>query len=160
MLALAVGIVIAFGPSDEGADTPLDPENAGPEGGQAVARVLADEGVDVSVVRSAERLAAEETGTGTTVVVTSAEQLGSSTVEQLLEETDGASVVVVDLPGYLLEDVGVPGFPGYADTGDALPADGHRGARDALDERPHSASASADIPATPMPVVHASEEAA
>ena len=47
-----------------------------------------------------------------------------------------------------------------ADLGHALAADRDRGARDALDERPHSASASADIPVTPMPVVHASEEAA
>ena len=46
------------------------------------------------------------------------------------------------------------------DLGHALAADGHRGARDALDERPHRASASADIPATPMPVVHASDDAA
>ena len=47
-----------------------------------------------------------------------------------------------------------------ADLGDALALDRDRGARDALDERPHVASARADMPATPTPVVHASEDAA
>ncbi len=123
MLVLAVVVVILFGPSNDGENTPLDPENPGPGGAQALARVLDDEGVDVSVVRSADRFEAAEAGPGTTVVVTSSERLGTSTVEHLLEQAAGARVVVVDPPSWVLEDLDVPGSPGFVDTSDPVPAD-------------------------------------
>lgn len=132
MLVVAVVVVLAFGPSDEGAGTPLDPDNPGPEGAQAVARVLEEEGVDVAVVRSADRLEAAGAGAGTTVVVTSAERLGSSTIERLLDDAGEARVVVVDPPTYLLEDLGVPGYPGFADGGEPIPADCDDGALDEI----------------------------
>ena len=60
-----------------------------------MARVLADRGVDVTVVRSADALAEAGTGTGDTVVVTSADRLGTSTSRRLLADTRGADLVVV-----------------------------------------------------------------
>ncbi len=132
MLVLAVAVVILVGPSGEGRSTPLDPDNPGPEGAQAVARVLEDEGVDVSVVRSADRLEATSAGEGTTVVVTSAHWLGAGTVERLLEHAGAARVVVVDPPAHLLEALGVPGYPGYVGTDGALAADCTDGALDDL----------------------------
>ncbi len=122
MLVLAVALVILVTPSDEGGDTRLDPDNPGPEGAQAVARVLDDEGVDVSVARSADALEAIDVGADTTIVVTSTEWLGTSTIERLLDHAGEARVVVVD-PTFLLDDLGVPGDPGFVDTDDPLAAD-------------------------------------
>ena len=54
LLALAAGWWVARDSEEYGGD--LDPRNPGPEGGQAVATVLADEGVDVTIARSAADL--------------------------------------------------------------------------------------------------------
>ncbi|GAB3200299.1 DUF4350 domain-containing protein [Nocardioides hungaricus] len=77
---------------------PLDPDNPSPDGAQAVARVLADQGVDVTVVRSADALDAASVDAGTTVLVTSTDQLGRSTVRRLLQSADGATLVLAE-PG-------------------------------------------------------------
>ena len=60
----------------------LDPDNPDPDGAQALARVLDDQGVDVTVVRDADALEAEDVA-GTTVLVTSTDLLGESTIERL-----------------------------------------------------------------------------
>ena len=74
----------------------LDPENPGMEGSQALAEVLENEGVDVQVVRSAEALAQAQADQSTTVIVTSTQNLGPSTADRLLDDTAGATLVVVD----------------------------------------------------------------
>ena len=73
-----VAVVLALG--DGGlppARRPLDPQNPDPDGAQAVARVLADEGVEVTIVRTADALHDADVGPGTTVLVTSHRQAGA-----------------------------------------------------------------------------------
>ena len=73
--------------------------------------MLEDEGVDVHVARSADAFDDEEVGSGTTVVVTSTEQLGDSTLTGLLEQTGDARLVFVE-PGPLVTgELGLSGFP-------------------------------------------------
>ena len=80
-----------------GADntTPMDPDNAGPEGTRAVARVLDNDGVDVDVARDADALEAIAVGSDTSVVVVLPSYLGEATVDRLLEHTSGAAHVIV-----------------------------------------------------------------
>jgi hypothetical protein len=73
----------------------LDPMNPAPNGAQAVARVLAEQGVDVQIARSAAELDRIRPGAGTTVVVTSAGELVPSTVQRLRSAAAGAQIVVV-----------------------------------------------------------------
>lgn len=75
---------------------PLDPENPGPRGGQAVAQVLAEQGVDVTVARSAADLADADPDAGTSVVVTGSQRLSPSTTDHLLETAGGARLVLVE----------------------------------------------------------------
>ena len=88
-----------------------------------MARVLDDQGVEVDVVRSADDL--EEAGVdgSATVVVTSSEQLGGSTVGRLLADTRGARLVLVDPGPELLWLLDRPGGGGSVPTGDPVPAD-------------------------------------
>lgn len=88
--------------------TPWDPENPGPEGARAVAQVLDDHGVDVQVVRSAAALDRADVGAAT-VVVTSADQLGETTVRRLLARVPRTQLVLVEPPPQLAAGLGVPG---------------------------------------------------
>ncbi len=95
-LARAVFVVLVLGGGSASTD-PLDPDNPGHLGGRALAQVLGDEGVEVDVVRSADGLDGAGVDAGTTVLVTSADSLGESTVERL--RAAGAGHVVVAVPG-------------------------------------------------------------
>jgi hypothetical protein len=95
LAALAVVLLLGTG-ARTGAR--LDPDNPGSAGGRAVARVLADQGVDVEVVRSAADLEAATVDGSTTVLVTSSDSLGRSTADRLLDHAAGARVVVAE-PG-------------------------------------------------------------
>jgi hypothetical protein len=86
--------------------TELDPDNPGPDGAQALARVLDDEGVDVTVARDAGALESTDVAADTTVVVTSAQYLGEKTTERLLAHTRGASLVLVDPGPGLVDAIG------------------------------------------------------
>ena len=96
---------------------PLDPRNPAHDGGQAVARVLADNGVDVQVARGEENLLEEEVDAGTAVVVTNPGELGGSTLKRLREhgKEAGAIVVVGDSAvvggQFGIEDASVGGRP-------------------------------------------------
>lgn len=108
-LLAAVAVVLSSG---QGARTyeRLDPANPGPDGAQAVARVLVDQDVEVSVVRGADAFDRADVAGGTTVVVTSTDSLGSSTWERLREHAAAARVVLVD-PGAGLVAAGSLGPP-------------------------------------------------
>ena len=111
--AFVLAVVLVIWSTDGGQENDIrfDPANRGPDGAQAVARVLEDEGVDVHVARSADAFDDEEVGSGTTVVVTSTEQLGNSTLTGLLEQTGDARLVFVE-PGPLVTgELGLSGFP-------------------------------------------------
>jgi len=74
---------------------PLDPRNPGYDGGQAVARVLADQGIDVRVARGEADLLGEEVDAQTVVAVTNPEQLGQSTLETLRGHAEDAGSIVL-----------------------------------------------------------------
>lgn len=90
---------------------PLDPDNPGPEGARAVARVLDDQGVEVTVVRGADDLESEPVGGGTTVLVTSPEQLGTSTVDRLRRHAVSGEVVVAGADAVVVEQFDVSATP-------------------------------------------------
>ncbi|QCW51725.2 DUF4350 domain-containing protein [Nocardioides dongxiaopingii] len=121
-LVVAVAVVLVLGTGDDGRTARLDPDGSGGEGAQAVARVLDDEGVEVDVVRSADALDEADVDAGTTVVVTSAEQLGASTVERLLDRARDARVVVLEPGPELLDLLGTDGSTTPFDAGGAVPA--------------------------------------
>ncbi len=93
-LVAAVAIAIVLGTGTQ-TSTPMDPDNAGPEGARALARVLGDEGVDVQVARSADDLEAIDVDGQTSVVVVLPEYLGTSTIERLRDHTGQAHTVIV-----------------------------------------------------------------
>ena len=103
LAALALVVLLGVGPRTV-AD--LDPDNPGPNGAQAVARVLEDQGVEVTVARDAEALEATEVAADTTVVVTSTDQLGQTTTTRLLAHARGASLVLVDAGPGLVDTLG------------------------------------------------------
>ena len=93
-LVAAVAIAIVLGTGTQ-TSTPMDPDNPGPYGARALARVLGDEGVDVQVARGADELEAIDVDGGTSVVVVLPEYLGTSTIERLREHTGEAHTVIV-----------------------------------------------------------------
>ncbi|MBS43981.1 MAG: hypothetical protein CMH83_12625 [Nocardioides sp.] len=111
-LVVATGVGVLLGSSPSRSD-PLDPGNPGGDGAQAVARVLADAGVDIDVVRSAdaldERLPEVAGRTEGLVVVTATERLGETTTRRLLDAAGNRTLVLVDPPPLLLDDLGVDG---------------------------------------------------
>jgi Domain of unknown function (DUF4350) len=76
----------------------LDPDNPSPNGAQAVARVLAAHGVDVSVVRRAAELRDAAVDAGATLVVTSPGNLGRRTAGQVARRSLRAGAVVLPDP--------------------------------------------------------------
>lgn len=109
-LVAAVVVVALTGTATTSA-APLDPDNPDPAGGQALARVLADQGVDVTVVRDADSLEATEIEPGSTVVVTSTQLLGRSTIARLRAHAIGARLVLVQPGPGTTRAFGVPGGP-------------------------------------------------
>ena len=93
---LVVLSVLSLGSAHPGGD--LDPDNPQGNGAQALAHVLARHGVDVTVVRRAAELARTRVDAGTTVVVTSTEDLGRATARALDAHTAGAGSVVLASP--------------------------------------------------------------
>lgn len=93
--ALLMAVLLGTGARTSAAH---DPDNPGGTGARAVARVLADQGVEVEVVRSAAELEDTTIGADATVLVTSPDDLGRSTARRLLAHAGAATVVVAD-PG-------------------------------------------------------------
>ncbi|MCD4536193.1 DUF4350 domain-containing protein [Nocardioides sp. cx-169] len=112
-LVVAVAVVL-WTSGEERTHARLDPANPDAEGARAVARVLEDQGVDLSVVRGAAELKRTEAGPGTTVVVTSTQSLGGSTLDRLLAHARGARLVLVD-PGVAVTDALGLGAGGSSD---------------------------------------------
>ena len=104
--AAAVAVVVA---STAGTTTfePLDPDNPGPGGARAVARVLDDEGVSIEVARGIEDLEDVSVSPGATVVVTSTDYLGRDVVDRLRAHVGGARIVLVQPTTVVLETVGL-----------------------------------------------------
>lgn len=90
---LSLLAVRSAGPGDA-----LDPENPGPDGARAVARVVAAQGVQLTVVRRAAELQRTAVDADTTLVVTSSDHLGRSTARQVRERAAGAGTLVLAAP--------------------------------------------------------------
>lgn len=120
---VAAVLVVVFTQDGVGQTGDLDPQNPGLDGAQALAQVLGDEGVNVEIVRSADALAEADAAEDATVVVTSTQNLGPSTVDRLLSDTAGATLVVVDAgPGVVEAFDGVEA-PSRDSLGDGRVAD-------------------------------------
>lgn len=116
-LVAALAVAVFLGAGGTPRSGPLDPDNPTDNGAQALARVLEDHGVDVSVVRSADELEDADTGPGTTVLVTSTDSLGRSTAKRLLSDASGSRIVVAG-PGPLVVDaLGSPDMPSQVRRG-------------------------------------------
>ena len=123
VLALAVGIWVSR--DSERYPGLGDPRNPGPDGGQAIAKVLADQGVDVTIVRSADALEATEVDRGATVVVTETDRLARSTLDRLRRHAADARLVLVEPPYSLVHEIdpALTTLPVRAGNGRALAAD-------------------------------------
>jgi hypothetical protein len=113
-LAIGLGLVVAvavaawLGTGTRTA-TPMDPDNPGPDGTRALARVLGDEGVDVQAARGADELESLEVDGQTSVVVVLPEYLGTSTIDRLLDHAaDAHSVIVVGAGPGVADALGAP----------------------------------------------------
>ena len=135
-LVVAVATSLWLGRSEQTYPGRLDPQNPEPDGARALARVLADQGVEVEVVRSADAFDAADLGSAT-VLVTSADQLGESTARRLTRRVAGGSAgqrvptvptapavptIVVEPSGALAAALGVEARPERVPAEDELPA--------------------------------------
>jgi hypothetical protein len=142
LAVLVVLTVVAARPPTRG--EPLDPDNPSPDGAQAVARVLADRGVDVTVVRRAGELDRTAVDATTTVLVTSSENLGRSTARGLEERSARAGALVLAAPGaVLLGALDLPVTVGAARTGGRT-----RGRTEARCDDPLLAGLTLEVPAS------------
>lgn len=91
---VTLGVMLIGDESRTTAD--LDPDNPGRNGARAVARVLEDQGIEVTIARGAEALEDTRVDGATTVVVTSTDQLGDSTVRRLRRHAEAGLVIVVE----------------------------------------------------------------
>jgi hypothetical protein len=100
----------------------LDPANPDGAGAQALARALGQQGVDLSIVRSADALDRTTADGSTTIVVTSTGNLGRSTTDRLLSHQGRASLVVVAPGPALVRQLGLATYPVTEDLPDPVPA--------------------------------------
>lgn len=122
-LVLAVGLTLWLSGDDQEFTGRLDPGNPGPDGARAVARVLADEGVEVTVARSADELAEAGIDSGTTVVVTNTEELGERTLTDLSDRAGSARLVLVEPVSRVAEEFGHPAYPSSHQVGQGADAE-------------------------------------
>jgi hypothetical protein len=105
-LALVVALVLlgaagltALTGAGQQVRTPSDPDNPRPNGARALARVLAEHGVQVDVVRSQSELMSTPLGPGTTLLVTSTENLSRSVAAHTAAHARRADRMVLLSPG-------------------------------------------------------------
>lgn len=120
-LLLALAAAVAVGTGTRTSD-PLDPDNPGPGGAQAVARVLADQGVEVSVARGARALADLDVGPEATVLVVNPGDLGAGALADLAERFADRLWVAGAGPG-AVQALGSSDAPSRVAVSDARPAD-------------------------------------
>ena len=121
-LAAAVVLAVVLGVGTQ-TSTPMDPDNPGPDGTRALARVLGHDGVDIRTARSADELDALDVDDTTTVVVVLPQYLGTSTIKRLRDHTRDADSVVVVGPGPGVADAfGSVGGGTTVPLGDGRPA--------------------------------------
>ncbi|NHN56533.1 hypothetical protein G9U51_12160 [Calidifontibacter sp. DB0510] len=78
---------------------PLDPRNPEPDGAEAVARVLSEQGVTVISASSRDAVAAAQPDAASTVLVSMPSAVSSERLRQVLRASSGAALVVLIRPG-------------------------------------------------------------
>lgn len=104
-LALALGVAVWTTSDSELHPAPLDPRNPSPIGAQALAKVLADEGVEVDIVRSADALDDARIDESTTVVVTNTGAMSPSTLRRAREDAAPGTLILVGPSYALLQEI-------------------------------------------------------
>lgn len=120
-LVVAVAVVVAAGGGTR-TGTPYDPDNPGPDGAQAVARVLEDNGVDVVVARNAAELEQTTVDAATTVLVTQPDLLGESTTDALLAHAGAGRLVVAGAEPGVVDALGLSSVPSRVPVGEGRDA--------------------------------------
>ncbi|MGC5615253.1 DUF4350 domain-containing protein [Georgenia sp. Z1491] len=105
VLALAILVLVTVDRSSGRDADPLSARNPQPEGAQATAEILRDQGVDVQVIGS-QREAVDLADAGTTLVVTASRHLTEDAAAQLAGT--GADLVLVDPAAPTLRGTGAP----------------------------------------------------
>lgn len=121
VLLVALAVVVAVGTGTRTED-PLDPDNPGPDGAQAVARVLADRGVEVRVARGAQALADLDVGPEATVLVVNPGDLGADALADLADRFVDQELWVAGAGPGAVQALGSTSLPTRVDVTDALAA--------------------------------------
>jgi len=95
LIASGLVVLLLAGTRDAAPSGPLEPENPAPEGAQALARVLADHGVRVTLARGEAELLSAEVDRDTTLFVTSTDELSARTSRQLRRVASGSGGLVL-----------------------------------------------------------------
>lgn len=111
--AVAVGLLVMLVAGPRASGLPLDPDDTGHGGARAVAQVLRQQGVDVTVVRNIDDLEstldAPDSRSGWTVVLADATFLGRGAAERLTRAVEQTRRLVVLQPDEVeLEDLALP----------------------------------------------------
>ncbi|WP_295696206.1 DUF4350 domain-containing protein [Lapillicoccus sp.] len=102
-VVIGVALVMTWRGADAASDVPLDPRNPQPTGSQALGRVLADHGVEVTVARGQAALSGAQIDGDTTVFVARTSALAQATIDELADLSRQAGrVVVVDPDPWVL----------------------------------------------------------
>jgi hypothetical protein len=113
VLALVVAAVVVGVRRNAHQGQPLDPQNPGREGAQALASVLGDRGVRVDVVRGEDDLLDAPAAAGTTVLVTGTGELSDQTAATMVDHVAGSDrLVLVEPDRFLLRSLQLPVDPG------------------------------------------------
>lgn len=119
---LAVAVTALLAGTARTAD-PLDPANPDPAGARALARVLADRGVEVRVARGADAFEDAAVDADTTVVVTGTQALGPATIDRMLAHAGEGELLLVEPDFLLVESLGVDAEPRSAAPDGPIGAD-------------------------------------
>jgi hypothetical protein len=105
LLTLLIGAVLL---TPRTSSEPLDPASAGPDGSRAVAQVLGQRGVDVTIAHRVSEFTADDVR-GATLVVTRPQLLARRTMQRTMAMAAGARrVVIVDADPSTIRTLGLP----------------------------------------------------
>lgn len=107
--ALLVTAIVLSSGSTSG--RPLAPDNPGPQGSQALARVLQAHGVSVEQASNLDALRRAHPGTDTSVIVTAPVYGSDESARRLIEATSGTGSLVLVSPSPRLLDQVLPNSP-------------------------------------------------
>lgn len=129
LLLLVVSVFLASRQSSNA--TLFDPDNPDPDGGQAIARVLSQTGVDVTPLRSMDDLMSTPSSAQDTILISDPDQLDPEQLQDIEDHYSSAYRIVLLAPDPNLVGVGFGAQPGSGCAIDWL--DGLRSAQRSTD---------------------------